>query len=159
MAHLLEKLKSSKVQERRDAVSMLINRTVFDWVADRDEREIDFAIPDLAKALSDSDEEVRKLSIQAIRIQQKEFDCKSVFEAVPAIIEVLLDKVREHIRAKASLIFRDVVIEGYNISKIIPSLIELLTDSNESVKFGVAKTGFFEFKLTFLKFKVTLRVL
>lgn len=138
MSHLLEKLKSSKVQERREVVSMLINRTVFDWVADRDEREIDFAIPDLAKALSDSDEEVRKLSIQAIRIQQQEFSCKSVFEAVPAIIEVLLDKEREHIRAKASLIFRDVVIEGYNISKVLPSIIDLLSDSNESVKFGVA---------------------
>ncbi len=145
MAHLLEKLKSSKVQERRDAVSMLINRTVFDWVADRDEREIDFAIPDLAKALSDPDEEVRKLASEAIRIQQTSFDCKSVFEAVPAIIEVLLDKRREHIRAKASLIFRDVVMEEYKISKIIPSLVKLLTDSNDSVKFGVADALTFYF--------------
>jgi HEAT repeat protein len=147
MAYLLEKLKSSNAEERREAIKMLINRTVFDWVADRDEREIDFAIPDLGKALSDSDEEVRKLAIEAIRTQQQSFDGESIFEALPSIIEVLFDKNRESIRANASIIFRDAVIDEYDITNNISELKNLLSDTNESVKFGVTDALTFYFAL------------
>ncbi len=138
MAHLLEKLKSPDVEERRDALEVLISRTVFDWVADREEREIAFAIPDLAVALSDDDSKVRELAIRAVRIQQREFDGSSVFAAIPSVIGVLLDPKRENIRSDASVILRDAVVDDYDISKFLEELSALLSDPNESVKFGIA---------------------
>jgi HEAT repeat protein len=137
-------LKSSATKKKIERIESLIQSTVFDWVTDREERDIGYAVPFLVKALSDKDEKVRNLAHRAIAIEMSEFDKKCVFEVMPSIIKILFNKKRDEIRRNAVLLLRDAVTgyfgsgRGYNISEDIPRLTELLTDSNESVKFGIA---------------------
>lgn len=74
MDHLLKDLKNQDAKIRRDTIETIINCTPFDWVSDKEERDIDWAIPSLAEALSDEDAEVRALAIQAIGIELHGFD-------------------------------------------------------------------------------------
>jgi HEAT repeat protein len=139
-------MKNSATKKKIERIESLIQSTVFDWVTDREERDIGYAVPFLVKALSDKDEKVRNLARRAIAIEMNEFDKKCVFEVMPSIIKILFNKKRDEIRRNAVLLLREAVTgyfgsgRGYNISEDIPRLVELLDDSNESVKFGIADT-------------------
>lgn len=136
--HLLNKLKSEDVGTRKNAVETIIDITYFDWVRDRCERDIAFAISSLVELLNDEDSEVRILALRAIAIEFHDFDKELVFDYIPDIINVLFDENRMELKSLASHLVKDAVVEGYDIKKFIGKMTTLLENDNEDVKFGAA---------------------
>ncbi len=144
--HLLKKIQSPDVKTRRNAILSIIDITHFDWVRDRDERDIYFALPTLMEALKDDDEEVRKLAIDAIYIEFHEFDKQSVLKLMDPIIEILFDETRQNLHESISHMLKNAVVEGYNITKYISKLINFLSlEGDHPVKLGVVDALTFQY--------------
>lgn len=144
--HLLNKLKSKDVETRRNAVKTILDITYFDWVADRDERDIDFAIPALVESLNDPDKEVRELALTAIRTEHIQFNEKCVFLFMDKIIDVLFDEQRNELHQPISHLLKDAVVKGYDLSEHVERLSTFLKLQGEHpVKLGVADSLTFHF--------------
>jgi HEAT repeat protein len=133
-----KKKKSTATKKKIEEIELLIQCTYFDWVRDRDERDIGGSIPRLVVYLSDKDDDVRRLAMNATLTQLFELSKKPVFDEVPEIVKILKNKNLGDRRREASIVFLKVVTEGYEIKDIIPELTELLLDKSEPVKFGIA---------------------
>ena len=146
MAHLLKNLKDKDVKKRRDTIESIISQTHFDWVSDKDERDIDYAMPSMAEALSDEDAKVRELAIQAIGIELHGYDKDCVFAVMDKIIEVLFDESRKNIHDNAGHILVKAISEGYKLTHDVNELAKLLNrEGDDPVKLAITDTLTFHY--------------
>ncbi|MFX0098429.1 MAG: leucine-rich repeat domain-containing protein, partial [Candidatus Hodarchaeota archaeon] len=128
------KLKNGTDQEKIDATRWLVGIATPDLVSDRDERYIDWAVPSLAAALSDDNQEVVVGAIKALRAALSEK--QDIYDAIPSAIKVLQSSGDEE-RKAASFLIQQAALAKLDLSDFVPRLQPLLSSEFEPVKFGV----------------------
>jgi HEAT repeat protein len=137
--HLTRGLKSKDVAERRRTVALLENTTVFDWVSDRDERDISVYIPAIAEALSDEDKGVRDGAMSAIFAAQG--DRQDVQAAVPAMLSIIQSEGDAQFKKRAVLFIREEVKNGFDIAGSVDLFEGILAVSGQDdMTLGAADT-------------------
>ncbi len=137
--HLTRKLKSKDVAERRRTVELLEHTTVFNWVSDRDERDISVYIPALAEALSDEDKDVRDGAMSAILSAQG--DRQDVQAAIPAMFTIIQMADDAQFRKRAVLFIREEVNNGFDIASSVVLFKNMLAVSGQDdMTLGAADT-------------------
>lgn len=135
--HIIEELTSDDIQKKVQFTDMLRITTEYDMIRDRDERNIEHAIPALAASLFDENLEVRNGALGAIAAALH--NDQDIFDALPAIIKTLSSD-DENLRKSTSITIRDAAMKNHDISEYIPILTQYLSDDFEPVKWGAADT-------------------
>nr|MDO8117030.1 hypothetical protein [Candidatus Sigynarchaeota archaeon] len=119
-------MKEETIEQRRQAAEFFEQRTVFDWVSDRSERDISYAIPGLVDALHDEDIIVRKNALGAISAALG--DRQDVQCAIPAMLDILIKKEHPELIAGAAHFIKNVADQGIDIAPYASTLMSLLRE-------------------------------
>ncbi len=121
---LVKQLKEGNAEQRREAAKYLEQRTIFDWVSDRDERDISFAIPALMEALHDDDRLVRENALSAITSalgDRQDVEC-----AIPSMLDILTKQDPPELMAGAAHFLKNIADQGIDMSPHVDVLKSLL---------------------------------
>lgn len=135
-AHL--KLIDASSEEKLRELDFLVDVTVPNMVQDRDERNIEYAMPFLVALLFDEDMNVGYSAIRTIRAAQG--DQQDVSLTLPAIIQIISSGI-DKLRLEAIFLIRDSIMSSYkmmDITEYVPLFEKNLLDKNEKIKWASA---------------------
>lgn len=130
------KLIFASSEEKLRELDFLADVTVPNMVQDRDERNIEYAMPFLAALLFDVDEKVRISAIRTIRAAQD--DNQDITLTLPAIIDIL-SKKNDKTQLNSLFLIRDAVMSPFqmlDITDYIPALEKTLKSEYEEAKWA-----------------------
>jgi len=132
---VIKTLKEGSIEEKIEAAKWLSDLTEPNLVGDRNERDIEFAIPYLTVSLFNEHEEVIVNSLRAIQaaIGQNQ----NISDSFPALMKLLEKKMTE-VRILAALIIRDSIVKKLDLSEYIQDLNKYLLDKEVKVKWAIA---------------------
>lgn len=130
----IERLKSDDPNVKINGADWLADITVYDMVRDRDERDIEFAIPALSVSLFDGDPDVVIHALSAIQSALQ--DNQNISDAFPSLITLISGNQAEP-RKIASLILRNAIEKKIDVSEYIPILTKYIDDNQDVVKWAI----------------------
>ncbi len=128
-------LRDGTNQEKLNAAIWLIDVTIPTMLSDRDERNIEGAMPMLIAGLFEDDLDVEMKCLEAISSAQH--DDQDIDDAYPSLLAILLERPEKQ-RILAALIFRDSIVRDIDLTDFIPSFYCYLSDPLEKVKWAIS---------------------
>jgi len=133
-----EKLIDATNEEKIRELDFLADVTVPNMVQDRDERNIEYAMPFLAALLFDGDEKVRISALRTIRAAQG--DNQDISLTLPAIFDIISHK-NDKTQLESLFLIRDAVMSPFkmpDITDYLPILEKTLKSEYEEAKWAAA---------------------